>query len=119
MAKIIVENALVERVFWEGKAASVSERFTVQGQKVSRYWTLWFDQPHGLPEGAVISVQGLFSDKPETYPKKDGTTGVSSNLAINKPQILNVESDKVGIAAANEVWPTVTPGGAVDESAPF
>jgi hypothetical protein len=123
MAKVIIENALVERVFWEGKGAAVVEKFKVQGQDRSRRWSLFFDEPHGLEEGVVVDVQGLFSDKPETYTKKDGTTGVSSNLTVNKPTVkvtgAQAPSDKVGHAAVTEVWPTVNPGGAVDESAPF
>lgn len=122
MAKVIVENALVERVFWEGKGLAVSEKFTVQGTERNRRWSIFFDEAHGLQEGTVISVQGMFSDKPETFTKKDGSVGVSSNLTINKPKVTVEQAgpaEKVGIAAANEVWPTVTPGGAVDESAPF
>jgi hypothetical protein len=120
MAKVVVENALVERIFWEGKGAAVSEKFVVQGSERTRRWSIFFDEPHGLQEGQVISVQGLFSDKPETFQKKDGTVGVSSNLTINKPTITAGEqSNKIGIAAANEIWPTVTPGGAINESAPF
>lgn len=120
MARVVIENALVERVFWEGKGAAVVEKYKVQGQDRSRRWSLFFDEPHGLQEGLVVDVQGLFSDKPETYVKKDGSMGVSSNLTINKPTITGgAISDKVGVAAVNETWPTVTPGGAVDESAPF
>jgi len=123
MARVTIQNALVERIFWEGKGAAVVEKYQVQGQDRSRRWSLFFDEPHGLQEGLVIDVQGLFSDKPETYAKKDGTLGVSSNLTVNKPTVkvsaAQPVSDKVGHAALAEVWPTVTPGGAVDESAPF
>jgi hypothetical protein len=123
MAKVSIENAMVERVFWEGKGAAVVEKYTVQGQERNRRWSLFFDEPHGLQEGVVLSVQGLFSDKPEAYEKKDGTTGVSSNLTVNKPVIQISEpsqvSNKIGAAAITEVWPSATPGKAVDESAPF
>ena len=123
MSKIVIENALVERVFWEGKGAAVSEKYKVQGQDRSRRWSLFFDEPHGLTEGVIVDVQGLFSDKPETYTKKDGTTGVSSNLTVNKPTVRIVgtqpPSDKIGHAAMSEVWPSVQAGEAVNESAPF
>lgn len=121
MAKVVVENALVERVFWEGKGAAVAESFTVQGSERTRRWSIFFDQPHNLQEGQVITVQGLFSDKPETYQKKDGTLGVSSNLTINKPTVQGGQAptNKVGVAAANEIWPSATPGEVVNESAPF
>jgi len=123
MAKVFIENALVDRVFWEGRGAAVVEKYKVKGQDITRRWSLFFDEPHGLQEGVVVDVQGLFSDKPETYTKKDGTTGVSSNLTVNKPTVkmsaTQPVSDKVGHAAVTEVWPTVAPGGSVDESAPF
>jgi hypothetical protein len=123
MAQVYVNNAMVERVFWEGKGAAVAERFTVQGQERTRRWSLFFDAPHNLREGQIVSVKGLFSDKPETYTRKDGGTGVTSNLTINKPELIGVAEPeppaKVNEAAINQVWPTVTPGGATDEPAPF
>ena len=51
-----------------------------------------------------------------TFQKRDGSTG--SAVKVRAESIVPV-SDKVNEAAINEVWPTVTPGASITESAPF
>jgi hypothetical protein len=51
-----------------------------------------------------------------TFQKRDGGTGVSVRVRADR---VEVASDKVDVAAVNEVWPTVTPGQGITESAPF
>ena len=126
MAKVTLNKVQVTRVFWEGKGAQVVESYkTKDGERSTRY-SLFFDEPHGLAEGTVIDVEGLLSASVDEYEKRDGSgIGHSVALKLNKPRVSNVDSpvvsDKVGMAAVTETWPTLVPGQAtqVDESAPF
>lgn len=126
MAKVTLNKVQVTRVFWEGKGAQVVESYkTKDGERSTRY-SLFFDEPHGLAEGTVIDVEGLLSASVDEYEKRDGSgIGHSVALKLNKPRVSNVDSpvvsDKVGVAAVTETWPTLVPGQAtqVDESAPF
>ena len=126
MAKVTLNKVQVTRVFWEGKGAQVVESYkTKDGERSTRY-SLFFDEPHGLAEGTVIDVEGLLSASVDEYEKRDGSgIGHSVALKLNKPRVSNVDSpvvsDKIGVAAVTETWPTLVPGQAtqVDESAPF
>jgi hypothetical protein len=125
MAKISLSKVQVMRVFWEGKGAAVVEKYsTANGDRTTRY-SLFFDEPHGLPEGAIIDVEGLLSASVEEFDKREGGKGYSVALKVNKPRVSNVDSpvqsDKINEAAILETWPTAVPGQAqpVDESAPF
>lgn len=123
MAKISLSKVQVMRVFWEGKGAAVVEKYsTANGDRTTRY-SLFFDEPHGLAEGAIIDVEGLLSASVEEYDKREGGKGHSVALKVNKPRVSNVDSpvasNKVNEAAIMETWPTAVPGQPVDESAPF
>lgn len=123
MAKVSLNNVQVSRVFWQGKGAQVVETYTTKdGERQTRY-ALFFDEPHGLSEGSVISVEGLLSATVDEFEKRDGTTGHAVNFKINKPRVSDVQPgsvDKVGHAAVNQVWPQVaTPGQPELDGAPF
>ena len=125
MAKVSLSKVQVMRVFWEGKGAAVVEKYsTANGDRTTRY-SLFFDEPHNIPEGAIIDVEGLLSASVEEYDKREGGKGYSVALKVNKPRVSNVDSpiasNKINEAAILETWPTATPGPAqpVDESAPF
>lgn len=125
MAKITLNKVQVTRVFWDGKGAQVVETYKTQAGERSTRYSLFFDEPHGLPEGSVIDVEGLLSASVDEYEKRDGSgVGYSVALKVNKPRVSNidspVQSDKIGVAAITETWPTVNPNAAlVDDSAPF
>ena len=51
-----------------------------------------------------------------TFQKRDGSTGSAIKVRAEK---IEIASDKVNEAAINAVWPTVTPGKAITEEAPF
>lgn len=124
MAKVTLNKVQVTRVFWDGKGAQVVETYKTQAGERSTRYSLFFDEPHNLPEGAVIDVEGLLSASVDEYQKRDGT-GVAHSVALklNKPRVSNVDSptqsDKVGTAAVTETWPSVNPNALVDDSAPF
>jgi hypothetical protein len=51
-----------------------------------------------------------------TFQKRDGSTGAAIKV---RAESIEQVSDKTQEAAINTVWPTVTPGQAITESAPF
>jgi hypothetical protein len=122
VAKVSLNDVQVARVFWDGKGAQVVEKYTTKnGERETRY-ALFFDQPHGLTEGSLISVEGLLSATVDEFTKRDGSTGHAVNLKLNSPRVSNVQApEKVGHAAVNQVWPDVAGTGQVEPSdgAPF
>lgn len=123
MAIITLRDVQVTRVFWEGKGAQVLERYKTQyGDKEQRY-SIFFDEPHGLAEGTIITLDGVLGVKIDEYENKQGEKKQSIAITVNKPQIKKVDSpvqaEKTGHAAVNQVWDTATPGQVVDASAPF
>jgi len=126
VAKVTLSKVHVTRVFWDGKGAQVVEKYNTQGGERTTRYALFFDEAHGLAEGSIIDVEGLLSASVDEYEKRDGSgMGHSVALKINKPWVSNVDSpvmsDKVGVAAVTETWPTTAPGTVqqVDDSAPF
>jgi hypothetical protein len=122
VAKVSLSDVQVARVFWEGKGAQVVEKYTTKnGERETRY-ALFFDQPHGLTEGSIISVEGLLSAVVDEFTKRDGTTGHAVSLKLNSPRVSNVQApEKTGHAAVNQVWPDVAGPGQVEpvDGAPF
>ena len=63
-----------------------------------------------------ITVEGRITGT-NVFQKRDGSSGFS--IKVRGISITPAFDDKVNEAAVNTVWPTVTPGQAVTESAPF
>lgn len=62
-----------------------------------------------------VTVTGRITGT-STFQKRDGSTGSAIKVRAEK---IEIASDKVNEAAINAVWPTVTPGKAITEEAPF
>lgn len=83
MAFTIV-NGTVNRVFFEGKGASVVETFNKRdGTEGKSYYTAFFDAPHGLSEGATGKFSGLLSTKAREYEDKEGNTRTAVDVVLN------------------------------------
>ena len=83
MAFAIV-NGSVNRTFFDGKGASVVETFQKRdGTEGKSYYTAFFDEPHGLDEGATGKFSGLLSAKAREYQDKDGNARVSADIVLN------------------------------------
>ncbi len=94
----------VGRVFFEGKGAEIEEEFTVKGTQMSKRWTAWFDQPHGLTEGSVVKVSGLHSDELNEWQDKDsGETKRSVKRSLNKARIDGTPAAASSAATTSEV----------------
>ena len=77
-------NGTVNRVFFDGKGASIKESFTKRdGTEGASYYTAFFDAPHGLDEGATGKFSGLLSVKAREYQDKEGNTRVTADAVLN------------------------------------
>jgi hypothetical protein len=91
MAKLEI-NGTVEKVFYEGKAASVTESYKDRDGKdqIKRY-TAWFKDPHGLDVGDTVSVQGLHSAQIDEWTDEvSGEIRRAAKVALNNARILKV-----------------------------
>ena len=77
-------NGSVNRVFFNGKGASVVETFQKRdGTEGKSYYTAFFDEPHGLDEGATGKFSGLLSVKGKSYTNKDGDEVNGFDVVLN------------------------------------
>jgi len=76
----------VGRTFFEGKGAEIVESWTSNGETYTKRWSAFFEQPHGLVEGADVTVSGIHGDKVDSW-DKDGETRHSVKRTLNKAKI--------------------------------
>lgn len=88
MAQVVVEGK-ASRVFYDGKGLEVVEEFTVKGREVSKRWTAWFGEPHGIQEGSNVKVAGLHSDEINSWTDREsGEAKQSVKRSINQARVL-------------------------------
>jgi len=63
MPRATIKNAKVMSTFFDGKGARVVEEYKVGTQTRKSYTVLWFQQPHGLDTGDVVTATGTVSVK--------------------------------------------------------
>lgn len=81
---IAIVNGKVNRVFYNGLGASIVETFQKRdGTEGNSYYTAFFDEPHGLEEGAEGKFSGLLSVKARSYENKDGETVNTADAVLN------------------------------------
>lgn len=92
MAIINIRNAEVTRTFYNGLGAGIKETFTLRdGQEGARYYSAFFDKPHGLSEGQVGNFSGLLGTKVSTY-EKDGETKYGVDVTLNSARFEAAEA---------------------------
>lgn len=92
MAILNIRNAEVARTFYNGLGASFKETFTLRnGEEGARYYSAFFDEPHGLSEGQRGDVSGLFGAKVNEYTTKDGETKHSVDVTLNNARFSPAE----------------------------
>ncbi len=114
MAKIIVENATVERVFSTNSGAwgvGVYETFERRDKTEGRTrYTLWMkgsDQP-SVQEGQRVSASGFLSAKVREY-EHDGQTRHAVDLNVNGARFISAPEDQPPAPAEPEpfdAWPS-------------
>lgn len=77
----------VTRTFYNGKGAEIAETFTAGGKEITKRWTAWFDQEHGLTEGAEVEVSGIHSDEVDQWEDKQGEVRHSVKRSLNKARV--------------------------------
>lgn len=90
MAKIIVENATVKRVFTSqhGWGVSVYETFKKRDESEGRnYFTLWFKDAPGVEEGQVVSASGFHSARVREY-ESNGETHQTADVSVNSARLI-------------------------------
>lgn len=91
---IAIVNGTVNRVFYNGQGASIKESFTKRdGTEGASYYTAFFDQPHGLDEGATGKFSGLLSTKIRDYDDKDGNPKQSLDVVLNSARFEAAQDD--------------------------
>lgn len=114
MAEVRIEEVPVTRVFHEGKGLEVMESWKTREGEGSRRYACWFDAPHGLSVGDVVTVTGLLGVKVDEWTDKEQQVRHTAKVSLNGARIIGtVESAG---EPAGDVWNT--PGDYTDES-PF
>lgn len=90
MAEIRIENVPVTRVFHEGRGAEITESWESRtGEPQSRRWACWFDAPHGLVEGDVVTVVGRPGAKiDEWQDKTTNETRRAVKMSVNSAVVV-------------------------------
>ena len=89
MSEVLV-HGVVGRVFFDGKGASIEERYkSKNGDDRVQRWSCWFQTPHGLVPGDQVSVRGLLSAKVDEFTNQQGElkrfVGLSINNSVASP----------------------------------
>jgi hypothetical protein len=102
----------VTRVFYNGRGAEVTETFTKRdGEEGKTRWTCWFEDAHGLLEGAEVTVSGMHGDQVDEWTDKQGVLRYSVKRSINGAKV-GKESGSSGSVRqsgpVSEPWATST-----------
>lgn len=112
MAIINLKNAIVTRLN-RTEGFQVKEEYqTKAGETRATYFTIWAPMGHGVHEGDVLNISGLYSDRSTIFNDKvTGEPRAGTDRSINNPKF-----EKVGQAAPVAVPDDWAP---VDANAPF
>ena len=93
MARVVVKNAKADRTFWDGKGLSLIETETVKGQQINTYWSVFFNEPHNIQPGTVLTIEGKLGARIDEFNDKvTGEPRTKVNLTINFPEIKDVQA---------------------------
>ena len=112
MAKLIVENATVERVFQTqyGWGAAVYETYTPKdgGEEQRKRFTLWFDREPQLEVGQVVSASGFHAVKVRPY-ESNGETRHTADVSVRSARLIDAAPPIPPAPAEDDVWSTSDP----------
>lgn len=76
-----IVNGEVSSTFYDGKGAKVKESFKKQdGSTGEQYYSVFFQEPHGLEVGSTGKFSGFASSKAEEYPEGSGSWWARTTL---------------------------------------
>lgn len=93
MAIAYVKNAEVTRTFYNGLGAGFKETFQKRdGTEGAKYYSAFFEEPHGLSEGDTGTVSGLLGTKVNEY-EVNGEVRQGVDITLNNARF---EADSGG-----------------------
>jgi len=102
MAIIQLKDVAVTRINGKGNGLVVTESTTVGEREYVTKFTVWFEEPHGLVVGDVVSLSGFLSAKVgDPWTGRDGMERRSVEFAVNKPRITPVKGQNGGSGAVS------------------
>ena len=91
MATIEIENAKVVRVI-EGYGFEVVETRLVKGEEYKSYFTVW-NKEVKVEVGDLVTVQGQYSAKIESYTDKTNTPRTKIAVSVNNAEVMTESAD--------------------------
>lgn len=91
MATIEIENAKVVRII-EGYGFEVVESRLVKGEEYKSYYTVW-NKDVKVQVGDVVTVQGVYSAKIDTYTGKDNVPRNKVSVSVNNAEVMTSGED--------------------------
>jgi hypothetical protein len=91
MATIEIENAKVVRII-EGYGFEVVESRLVKGEEYKSYYTVW-NKDVKVQVGDVVTVQGIYSAKIDTYTGKDNVPRNKVSVSVNNAEVMTSGED--------------------------
>lgn len=91
MAKITIENAIVDRVFTTqyGVGVGVHETFDKKdGTEGKNYYTLWMKEDPSLEQGQVVSASGFLGTKVREYQDRDGNDRQTVDVSVRAARLI-------------------------------
>ena len=92
----------VGRTFYDGKGAEVIESWQQGGETMTKKWSAFFNEPHGLTEGDQVEVSGIHGDKIDEW-DKDGEKRRADTVLMSDPRtVLQWSAELVVMHAIEE-----------------
>lgn len=91
MATIEIENAKVVRVI-PNYGFEVVESRLVKGEEYKSYYTVW-NKDVKVQVGDVVTVQGIYSAKIDTYTGKDNVPRNKVSVSVNNAEVMTSGED--------------------------
>lgn len=89
MATIEIENAKVSRLI-PGYGFEVTETRLVKGEEYKSYYTIW-NKEVSVEVGDIVTVQGDFSAKVDSYTGKDNQPRNKVSVSVNNAEVMTSE----------------------------
>ena len=90
MAEITIENAKVSRLI-PGYGFEVTETRLVKGEEYKSYYTIW-NKEVSVEVGDIVTVQGDFSAKVDSYTGKDNQPRNKVAVSVNNAEVMTADA---------------------------
>jgi hypothetical protein len=97
----------IGRTFYDGKGAEVIESWQQGGETMTKRWSVFFNEPHGLTEEDQVEVSGIHGDKIDEW-DKDGEKRRTIKRTLSRARLVG-EVTPPAAAVASQSEPDSTP----------